>query len=178
MLPALLTPLLAQGLSLVGNAIMAKGKDWLQEKTGVDVSKASLSDEDFLKLKQFEMEHQEELIRLRQEDDRLSVEVEKAYLADTQSARQMQTAALNQSDLFSKRFIYHFAMFWAVAAAIYIGFITFAHIPEANIRFADTILGFLLGTIVSQIISFFYGSSSSSQSKDELIKTVVEGAKQ
>ena len=177
MLPAVLAPLLAQGLSLVGNAVMAKGKDWLQEKTGVDVSKASLSDEDYLKLKQFEMEHQEELIKLRQEDDRLSVEVEKAYLADTQSARQMQTAALNQSDLFSKRFIYYFAMFWAVAAAIYIGFITFAPIPEANIRFADTILGFLLGTIVSQIISFFYGSSSSSQSKDELIKSVVEGVK-
>ena len=177
MLPALLAPLLAQGLSLVGNAVMAKGKDWLQEKTGVDVSKASLSDEDFLKLKQFEMEHQEELIRLRQEDDKLSVEIEKAYLADTQSARQMQTAALSQSDLYSKRFIYHFAMFWAVAAAIYIGFITFAPIPEANIRFADTILGFLLGTIVSQIISFFYGSSSSSQSKDELIKSVVEGVK-
>ena len=177
MLPALLAPLLAQGLSLVGNAVMAKGKDWLQEKTGVDVSKASLSDEDFLKLKQFEMEHQEELIRLRQEDDKLSVEIEKAYLADTQSARQMQTAALSQSDLFSKRFIYYFAMFWAVAAAIYIGFITFASIPEANIRFADTILGFLLGTIVSQIISFFYGSSSSSQSKDELIKSVVDGVK-
>lgn len=177
MLPALLAPLLAQGLSLVGNAVMAKGKDWLQEKTGVDVSKASLSDEDFLKLKQFEMEHQEELIRLRQEDDKLSVEIEKAYLADTQSARQMQTAALSQSDLFSKRFIYYFAMFWAVAAAIYIGFITFAPIPEANIRFADTILGFLLGTLVSQIISFFYGSSSSSQNKDELIKSVVEGVK-
>lgn len=177
MLPALLAPLLAQGLSLVGNAVMAKGKDWLQEKTGVDVSKASLSDEDFLKLKQFEMEHQEELIRLRQEDDKLSVEIEKAYLADTQSARQMQTAALSQSDLFSKRFIYYFAMFWAVVAAIYIGFITFAPIPEANIRFADTILGFLLGTLVSQIISFFYGSSSSSQNKDELIKSVVEGVK-
>ena len=177
MLPALLAPLLAQGLSLVGNAVMAKGKDWLQEKTGVDVSKASLSDEDFLKLKQFEMEHQEELIRLRQEDDKLSVEIDKAYLADTQSARQMQTAALSQSDLFSKRFIYYFAMFWAVAAAIYIGFITFAPIPEANIRFADTVLGFLLGTIVSQIISFFYGSSRSSQSKDELIKSVVEGVK-
>lgn len=177
MLPALLAPLLAQGLSLVGNAVMAKGKDWLQEKTGVDVSKASLSDEDFLKLKQFEMEHQEELIRLRQEDDKLSVEIEKAYLADTQSARQMQTAALSQSDLFSKRFIYYFAMFWAVAAAIYIGFITFAPIPEANIRFADTILGFLLGTIVSQLISFFYGSSRSSQSKDKLIKSVVEGVK-
>ena len=177
MLPALLAPLLAQGLSLVGNAVMAKGKDWLQEKTGVDVSKASLSDEDFLKLKQFEMEHQEELIRLRQEDDKLSVEIEKAYLADTQSARQMQTAALNQFDVFAKRFIYYFAMFWAFAAAIYIGLITFMNIPENNVRFADTILGFLLGTIVSQILSFFYGSSRSSQSKDKLIKTVVEGAK-
>ena len=34
-IPALLAPLLAQGLSLIGNAVMAKGKDWVEEKTGV-----------------------------------------------------------------------------------------------------------------------------------------------
>ena len=170
--------LLTQGLSLIGNAVLAKGKDWVQEKTGVDLDKASLSQEDLLKLKQYEMDHEEELIRLRQEDDKLQVEIDKIYLQDTQSARQVQIAALQQSDTFSKRFIYYFAIFWGMAAVIYLGLITFATIPEANVRFADTILGFLLGTIIAQVIAFFYGSSRSSQYKDSVIHSVIHKAQQ
>jgi hypothetical protein len=175
MLP-ILAPLLAQGLNLLTNAVMIKGKDWLQEKTGVDLETSSLSNADLLKLKQFEMEHEEELLRLRQEDNKLSVELDKAYLADVGKARDMQMTALEQGDQFSKRFVYYFAIFWSALAAMFIGAITFTVIPEANVRFADTILGFLLGTIVSQIIQFFYGSSRSSQAKDALIKSVVEKA--
>lgn len=173
MLP-ILAPLLAQGLNLLTNAVMVRGKDWLQEKTGIDLENATLSNDELMKLRQFEMEHEEELLKIRQEDNRLSADLEKAYLADTGKARDMQMTALQQSDLFSKRFVYYFAIFWSVLAAGFIGAITFTTIPEANIRFADTILGFLLGTIVSQIIQFFYGSSRSSQSKDALIKSVVE----
>jgi hypothetical protein len=172
----LLASLVAQGLTLVGNAVMVKGKEWIQDKTGVDVGSAMLNEADYLKLKQFEMDHQEELLRIQQEDDRISVELQKAYLADAQSARTMQVAALTQNDVFSKRFVYYFAIYWSVAASIYIGFITFGNIPNANIRFADTILGFILGTVIAQIANFFFGSSSSSQSKDSLIKSVVDKA--
>lgn len=177
MLPTILAPLVAQGLSLVGNAVLAKGKEWVKEKTGVDLDKANLSPEDYLKLKQFELDHEEELIRLRQADDRLSVELEKAYLEDTQSARNMQIEALKQDDLFSKRFVYYFAIFWSIFACIYVGLITFATIPESNVRFADTVLGFLLGTVIAQIIAFIYGSSRSSQNKDSVIKSVVDRIK-
>lgn len=177
MLPAILAPLVSQGLSLIGNAALTKGKDWVKEKTGVDLDKTNLTPEDYLKLKQFELDHEEELIRLRQADDRLSVEVEKAFLEDTQSARNMQIEALKQDDLFSKRFVYYFAVFWSVFACIYIGLITFATMPENSIRFADTVLGFLLGTIIAQIITFVYGSSRSSQNKDSVIKSVVDRVK-
>ena len=33
---------------------------------------------------------------------------------------------------------------------------------EANTRFADTIVGFILGTVVSTIIGYFYGSHNQS----------------
>lgn len=88
-------------------------------------------------------------------------------LKDTADARAMQVAALQQDDKFSKRFIYYLAIFWSVSAVVYIAWITFGTVPEANTRFADTILGFLLGTIVAAVIQFFFGSSAGSKEKDK-----------
>jgi len=73
MIPALLAPLLSQGLSLIGNAVMAKGKDWVEEKTGVKLD-GPLSDADAMKLKQYEMDHEEELLRLRIEEKKLGID--------------------------------------------------------------------------------------------------------
>ena len=97
----------------------------------------------------------------------LALEYAKMDLENVKDARAMQTAALGQSDVFSKRFIYYFAAFWSVCSVVYIAFITFATIPAPNIRFADTILGFLLGTVVATILNFFYGTSKSSQDKTD-----------
>jgi hypothetical protein len=173
-IPAFLVPILAQGLNLIGNAAMVKGKEWVKNKTGVDLDQANLPPEDLLKLKQYEMEHEEELIRLRQEDDKLDAEVAKMYLADVQDARGLQGKALGQDDIFSKRFLYYFAIGWSLFCALYIAFITFGEIPEANIRFADTILGFMLGTLVAQIFNFFFGSSEGSKRSGNTIREVVE----
>lgn len=101
-IPALIAPLLAQGMSLLSNAVLAKGKEWVENKVGVKLDQP-LSAEDTLRLRQFELEHEEELLRIRQADDKLSAELEMAYLKDRQDARAMQVAALSQNDLFSKR---------------------------------------------------------------------------
>lgn len=172
-IPALLAPLLSQGLSLIGNAVLAKGKDWVEEKTGVKLDQP-LSAEDTLKLRQFEMDHEEELLKLRVEEKRLGLEELQAYMADTANARDMNKEAMKSDDPVVRRFIYFYAVFWSVASALYIGFITFADIPKDNVRFADTILGFLLGTIVATIINFFYGSSKGSQDKTEALKKELE----
>jgi hypothetical protein len=97
----------------------------------------------------------------------LDMEYAKLHLENVKGARDMQNNALNQSDVFSKRFVYYFAAFWSVFAVVYISAITFATIPKDNIRFADTIIGFLLGTVVATILNFFYGTSKSSQDKTD-----------
>jgi hypothetical protein len=84
MIPALLAPLLSQGLSLIGNAVMAKGKDWVEEKTGVKLD-GPLSDADTLKLRQYEMDHQEELLRLRIEEKKLGIDELQAFAAAIQN---------------------------------------------------------------------------------------------
>jgi hypothetical protein len=94
----------------------------------------------------------------------------KAEYANTADARAMQVAALNQSDVFSKRFTMYLTAFWSIAAAIYIGFITFSVIPDKNIRFADTILGFVLGTVLATMLNFWFGSSIGSKEKAEALR--------
>ena len=94
----------------------------------------------------------------------------KAEYANTADARAMQVAALQQSDVFSKRFTMYLTMFWSLAAVVYIGFITFSAIPDKNVRFADTILGFILGTVVATLLNFWFGSSIGSKDKAEALK--------
>lgn len=103
------------------------------------------------------------------EAKRIDGEIEKAYLADTDSARKMQIAALQQDDLFSKRFIYFFSIGWSVFAMAFMAVVTLCDIPEKNASTVSTIMGFLLGTAVSGIFNFFLGTSRSSQKKDAAI---------
>jgi len=109
----------------------------------------------------------EQLLAAKEADYNFKLAYLTAEVADKADARAMQVSALAQTDISSKRFIYNLSWFWSIASICYIGFITFYEIPEANIRFADTILGFLLGTVIASIFQFFYGSSFGSRQKDE-----------
>lgn len=100
---------------------------------------------------------------------RIDGDIEKAYLADVGSARAMQVEALKQDDLFSKRFVYWFSIAWSLFAMVFLLSTTFMDIPEKNIRTVDTVLGFLLGTAISSIFSYFLGTSYTSRRKDETI---------
>jgi hypothetical protein len=95
------------------------------------------------------------------------LQLEKLSLQNVESARNLQIVALNQTDVFSKRFIYYLASAWTAFAFIYLLGITFTTVPEANVRFADTVLGFLLGTVIAGIIGFFFGSSIGRDRPDE-----------
>ena len=151
-LAPILATLAANGLGMVADAVTKKGKEYVEEKLGIELT-PDPSPEAVANWKKAVMENETEVLRM-------------AY-GDIANARNMQVEALRQEDLFSKRFIYIFATFWSIFAAGYIGFITFGHIPEDNQRFADTILGFLLGTVVATILQFFFGSSMGSKEKDK-----------
>lgn len=100
---------------------------------------------------------------------RIDGDIEKAYLADVDSARRMQMEALKQDDLFAKRFVYWFSIAWSLFAMVFLLSTTFMDIPEKNIRTVDTVLGFLLGTAISSIFSYFLGTSYTSRRKDDTI---------
>ena len=102
---------------------------------------------------------------------------EKMFLEDKQSARDMQKAALAQGDLFSKRFVYYLAIFWSVAGSAYIFAAPYLMKNEGGKEIVTTTLGFLLGTIVSTVINFYFGSSKGSSDKQDVINTLTNNIK-
>ncbi|WP_119463693.1 hypothetical protein [Vibrio sp. PID23_8] len=76
------------------------------------------------------------------------------YLEDVKHTREIHTKSPH-----AREFIYRYAWLITAFAFAYIGAITFLEIPEGSQRFADTILGFILGTVLSVVIQFFYGAS-------------------
>lgn len=96
-------------------------------------------------------------------------DLESLHYADIANARALQIHALNQEDTFSKRFVYYFAIFWSIASITYVGSITFVNIPDSNVRFADTTLGFILGTLVATMFAYFFGSTRGSENKNTTI---------
>ena len=149
-------PFIGKLIDDYGEKLVVKG---IEKITGVDLSKQELTNEDKQKI----LDSQIEIMKI--DFEKLKLEYE-----NTNSARDMQKVALQQDDIFSKRYVYYLATFWSIVAVGYIFLITFLTIPEANVRFADTTLGFLLGTIVATIINYFFGSSKSSSDKNQLLK--------
>ena len=148
----IVSSLIQNNLPKVAQAVVDKGLGYVQDKTGIEL-KPNMSDEDMKTLREAAQKHEE-------------FQIEQAN-KNTANARAMQVAALGQDDKFAKRFVMYLATFWSVTAVTYIFFITFGTINESNVRFADTILGFLLGTVVATIINFFLGSSAGSKEKTE-----------
>lgn len=126
-----------------------------------------------VRIKELEFEAHKLDVEAKQKEKQAELDEVNAYLADVQSARNMQVEALKQDDLFSKRYVYYLASFWSVVAMVYIFMITFMTIPEANVRFADTVLGFLLGTIIATVIQYFLGSSKGSADKTAQLSSLA-----
>ncbi len=158
----IVTALLKSGLSLLGNAFLVKGKDWVEAKTGVKLA-SELAPADVAKLKQFELEHEEELARLRVEDNRISAELEKDYLHDRQDARARDVEFVKAG---RKNERGDNLAYMAVGGLLAIALLLFlADISSAQKEILIFILG-VLSKIVGDVYAFEFGSSKGEQKKD------------
>ena len=154
MIASIVSGLIQNNMHKVADAVIDKGVDYVQDKLGIELKpEGEATKEDYAKLKEASMKHEEFMGELD--------------LKNMQGARDMQLKAMDSDDPLVRRFVYFFIAGWSVLSATYIGFITFGEIPESNIRFADTILGFVLGTMVASMFQFLLGSSLGSRKKDD-----------
>jgi hypothetical protein len=183
-----LAGLLSSGLRLVANAALVKGKEFVKEKTGVDLDKGALSEEDTVKLRQFQAEHEEELLRLQLEDNKLELEETKAYLADVQDARKNQTMLqMDESAPWYVKGVQPTLAAVIVIATILV-FVLFVYlsgddldaqgkvVPKINGTQKDIII-YILGVLsaaLTQVLGYYFGSSQGSANKSKALDAALQ----
>ena len=180
MIPAALLPivqpLLANGLSLVANAVLAKGKKVVEDKLGVEL-KPDMSPEDLVKVQMAQMEHEEELMRLRLEENKLDLAELEMRLKDTDSAREREVAIAtsDKAPLLNKVVTPVLALSILLLTFILFGVVMFDNTPVESSR--KDILIYILGVlsaISTQIVSYYFGSSQGSKEKSEQLKEALK----
>jgi len=159
--------LLQSGLSLIGNAVMAKGKDVIEEKLGVDLTTAMSTEQGRIQLKQLETSHEEALNQFVLAQREQELKADQLAYADTNSARDMNTRineSVNASWL-AKNVA-------AVLALLVVlgGGALLATTKDADVRTA--VVG-----LMTLVLGFYFGSSVRSQAKDDTIARLAGGEK-
>lgn len=190
-MPPFILALLNSGLRLVANAALVKGRDFIKEKTGVDIDQATLSEADQIKLRQFQAEHEEELLRMQLEDNKLALEETKAYLADIADARKTQSAIQMSVDApwYVKSIQPALAVLTVLATLVlftlfvyWSGDIEVIEDGKKILRSTlnDTqkdIIIYILGVLsaaVTQILGYYFGSSQGSANKSKSLDIALE----
>ena len=193
-------PLIAAALAAIAPALARQGLDLLsgifrgaldqgtqqiadliEEKTGIDINDAAdnkLTDEQWGKLREFELQYQDRLLAYRQQADANDLERQRLANDDRADARDLQKTALSSDSWLARNFIYLYALLLTVFAFGFISYAAFGDVDytknEHARRVVDTVIGFLLGVTLSAIIQYFFGSSSSSKAKDDKLGLLAE----
>ena len=180
MIPAALLPivqpLLSNGLSLVANAVLAKGKKAVEEKLGVEL-KPDMAPEDLAKVQIAQMEHEEELAKIRLEEDKLDLAELELRLKDTASARdrEVQIATSDKAPMLNKIVTPVLALSLLAMTFVLFGVVMFDNTPVESTR--KDILIYILGVlsaISTQIVSYYFGSSQGSKDKTDQLKEALK----
>jgi len=172
----IVTALLGKGLNLVANAVMAKGKDWVQDKLGVEL-KPDMTSEDYTKLKIAEIQHEEELLRIKLEDNKLDLQELDLRLKDTSDARKREAdiAVSEKAPLLNKIVTPVLALGVTALTFILFGILMFDSSPVEPSR--KDILVYVLGALTAistQVISYYFGSSIGSKEKSAQLEKVMK----
>ena len=175
-LAAIIQPLLSNGLGLVANAVMAKGQEWVEQKTGVRLA-PNMPPDEVAKLQIAQMEHEEELMRLKLEENKLDLEELSMRLKDVGSAREreVQIATSKDAPLLNKIVTPLLALSLLMLTFILFGVVMFDNTPVESSR--KDILIYILGVlsaISTQIVSYYFGSSQGSKDKSEALEKAIK----
>lgn len=166
-MPPLIALLAQQGLSLLGNAIMAKGKDVIEQKLGVNIEEMVQSPDGLIRLKELEIQNEKDLndFVLAKRDQELKAD-QMAY-TNTASAREMNTRISESANAswLSKNIAPLLAIIVVVG-----GGVALVTTRDADVRTASV-------GLMTLVLGFYFGSTVRAQSRDDVIAKLAGAQK-
>ena len=165
-IPLILAPIIAKlatsGLDLLGSALLAKGKDFVEGQLGVDIESELQTEEGRLKLQELQLTHEAELLKLALEDRKVDLEFTQADNADRDSARKREVAMADQPDSnwLNKNLVP------ILALTIVLGGLATLYFHE------DTEVRMAAVSMITMVLGYYFGSNSSSWKKDSTINAL------
>lgn len=89
---------------------------------------------------------------------------------ENKDSKESKDVNTNESPQEYLKFVNILTIVWTVFSMLYLSAVTFFVVPDGNNRNVDLILGFLIGTAISSLLNFHFGSSRSSVNKDKQIE--------
>jgi hypothetical protein len=175
-LAPIVSQLLTNGLGLIANAVMAKGKDYVEKKFDVKLT-PEMTSEDLTRLQMAQMEHEEELLRIKLEDNKLDLAKYELSLKDTGNARkrEIEIATAENAPLLNKVITPILALAIIGITMGLFSMVMFDNTPVEPSR--KDILIYVLGVlsaVSTQVASYYFGSSSSSKEKTDALKEAIK----
>jgi flagellar biosynthesis component FlhA len=173
-MPPFLLALFAQGLGLLGNAVLAKGKEVIEDKLGVDIEKEVQTPEGRMKLLQLQTDHEEFLLNNALENKKLDLQQFGMELSDTENARnanaQIQDSPNASWNSKNAAYLMDYLIVGGTIALAYMIF--FVGIPPANRDIAFAAFGSMM-TLCGTVVNFHRGTSRQSQTKNYTVDALA-----
>lgn len=168
MTPLILAPILTQlaskGLDLIGSAVLAKGKDVVEQTLGVDIEESLKTEAGTEALQMAQMTHEERLLELALEDKQLKLDYYKQDILDSANAREREIRVMeaDHAGWLNANLVPMLALMVIIGG----GFML-VYTKETDLRMA--VVG-----MMTMVLGYYFGKSSSEWKKDSTINKLSQ----
>lgn len=162
LLMSIVSGLIEKGLPKVADAVMEKGVDYVQDKLGIELKPENeMTDDDVARLKERAMQHEEFMAEIDARD------------RDSARNREIEIATSEKAPMINKVVTPLLALGVVGLSFVLFSILIFVQVkPEAK-----DILIYILGVLsaaVTQILSYYFGSSQGSKDKEQQLKEAMK----
>lgn len=181
-LPLILAPILSKlaenGLNLLVDAVSTKGKEFVEEKLGVDLSKEVQTEEGMIKLRSLEIQHEEFLLQAAQKEAENRLKDKELDIKITENAQLMNTKIQESSNAsrIAKEGPYWLDFLVIGSTLVLAAILLFNGVPAVNKELVYMAFGSLV-TLCGTIINFHRGSSQGSKDNADAVRKALGESK-